>query len=80
MKKIIAILVLALLASAVTFAQKVSTEVKSKKHLSSSILPWMRTDKPRQEGMEFCSAVHAYEIDQALTFVRDGKELSHYEK
>ena len=25
----------------------------------------------------FCSAVHAYEISETLTFVKDGKELSH---
>lgn len=28
----------------------------------------------------FCSAVHAYEIDETLTFVKDGKELPHYLK
>lgn len=26
----------------------------------------------------FCSAVHAYEIDETLTFVKNGKEFSHY--
>ena len=25
----------------------------------------------------FCSAVHAYEISETLTFVKEGKELSH---
>lgn len=25
----------------------------------------------------FCSAVHAYEIDETLTLVKEGKELSH---
>ena len=25
----------------------------------------------------FCSAVHAYEISETMTFVKDGKELSH---
>lgn len=28
----------------------------------------------------FCSAVHAYEIEQTLTYVSGGKELSHYQK
>ena len=28
----------------------------------------------------FCSAVHAYEISETLTFVKDGKQLLHYEK
>lgn len=28
----------------------------------------------------FCSAVHAYEIHETLTFVKDGKQLSHYIK
>ncbi|QOG05011.1 hypothetical protein [Flavobacterium sp. MDT1-60] len=31
---------------------KVATNVKSEKHLSSSILLWMRSDKPRQAGMD----------------------------
>ena len=25
----------------------------------------------------FCSAVHAYEIEETLTFVKEGKQLSH---
>jgi hypothetical protein len=28
----------------------------------------------------FCSAVHAYEIEETLTFVKNGKELSSYQK
>ena len=59
MKKITAILILALLTSEVIFAQKVSTEIKSKKYLSSSILLWMRTDKPRQEGMDRWKGPHS---------------------
>ena len=59
MKKITAILILALLTSEVIFAQKVSTNVKSKKYLSSSILLWMRTDKPRQEGMDRWKGPHS---------------------
>ncbi len=38
---------------------KVKTNVKSEKHLSSSILLWMRTDKPRQEGMDRWKGPHA---------------------
>ena len=38
---------------------KVATNVKSEKHLSSSILLWMRTDKPRQEGMDRWKGPHA---------------------
>ena len=38
---------------------KVKTNVKSEKHLSSSILLWMRTDKPRQEGMVRWKGPHA---------------------
>ncbi len=59
MKKITAILILALLTSEVIFAQKVSTNVKSEKYLSSSILLWMRTDKPRQEGMDRWKGPHS---------------------
>jgi hypothetical protein len=39
--------------------QKVSTKVKSEKHLSSSILLWMRTDKPRQAGMDRWKGPHS---------------------
>jgi hypothetical protein len=28
---------------------------------------------------EYVSAVHAYEVAEALTFVRDGKILPHYQ-
>ncbi len=38
---------------------KVKTNVKSERHLSSSILLWMRTDKPRQAGMERWKGPHA---------------------
>lgn len=42
-----------------TNAVNVSTKVKSEKHLSSSILLWMRTDKPRQAGMDRWKGPHA---------------------
>lgn len=42
-----------------TNPQKVSTKVKSEKHLSSSILLWMRTDKPRQAGMDRWKGPHS---------------------
>jgi hypothetical protein len=38
---------------------KVATKVKSEKYLSSSILLWMRTDKPRQDGMNRWKGPHA---------------------
>lgn len=38
---------------------KVATTVKSEKHLSSSILLWMRTDKPRQAGMDRWRGPHS---------------------
>ncbi len=38
---------------------EVKTNVKSEKHLSSSILLWMRTDKPRQEGMDRWKGPHS---------------------
>lgn len=38
---------------------KVATNVKSEKHLSSSILLWMRTDKPRQAGMDRWKGPHS---------------------
>jgi len=38
---------------------KVATTIKSEKHLSSSILLWMRTDKPRQAGMDRWKGPHA---------------------
>lgn len=42
-----------------TNLQKVSTQVKSETHLSSSILLWMRTDKPRKAGMDRWKGPHA---------------------
>ena len=42
-----------------TNAVKVATNVKSEKHLSSTIPLWMRTDKPRQEGMDHWKGSHA---------------------
>ena len=42
-----------------TSPKKVATSVKSEKHLSSSILLWMRTDKPRQAGMDRWKGPHA---------------------
>ncbi|MDZ7650726.1 MAG: strictosidine synthase [Cytophagales bacterium] len=66
MKKIIFLLALCLSTTANIFAQhatskpkKVETDVKSEKHLSSSILLWMRTDKARQEGMDRWKGPHA---------------------
>jgi len=66
MKKIATILLLSLVTGPGTFAQnavtnpvKVSTEVKFSKHLSSSILLWMRTGKPRQEGMDRWKGPHS---------------------
>jgi hypothetical protein len=66
MKKIKALLLHALTGVTATFAQtqnskplKVSTEIKFEKHLSSSILLWMRTDKPRQAGMDRWKGPHA---------------------
>lgn len=38
---------------------KVKTSVKSQKHISSSILLWMRTDKPRKDGMDRWKGPHA---------------------
>lgn len=40
-------------------AKKIATDVKSEGHLSSSILLWMRTDKPRQAGMDRWKGPHA---------------------
>lgn len=66
MKKIIALLTLRLvidinaLAQTTSVApQNVATDVKSKKYLSSSILLWMRTDKPRQAGMDRWKGPHS---------------------
>ena len=66
MKKIIVLSIFSLVAFTVSFAQqteikanKVSTHVKTEKHLSSSILLWMRTDKPRQAGMDRWKGPHS---------------------
>lgn len=66
MKKTIAILLLSFVAGTLSFAQngaskpkKVATNVQSEQHLSSSILLWMRTDKPRQEGMDRWKGPHS---------------------
>jgi hypothetical protein len=66
MKKIKSLLFHILTGVTTAFAQtqnsnplKVSTEIKFEKHLSSSILLWMRTDKPRQEGMDRWKGPHA---------------------
>lgn len=39
--------------------QNIHTNTKSEKHLSSSILLWMRTDKPRQAGMDRWKGPHS---------------------
>ncbi|MES2284075.1 MAG: strictosidine synthase [Bacteroidota bacterium] len=66
MKNIITTLLFSLVVSSGSFAQnvvtnpiKVSTKVKSEKHLSSSILLWMRKDKARQAGMDRWKGPHA---------------------
>lgn len=66
MKKIKLSLLLVLMGTIGAFAQsqrvqpnKVATAVKSEKHLSSSILLWMRTDKPRQAGMDRWKGPHS---------------------
>lgn len=66
MKKIKLILLLILIGVTGAFAQSqfvkpnnVVTTVKSEKHLSSSILLWMRTDKPRQAGMDRWKGPHS---------------------
>ncbi len=59
----IKLLLLLVLGTIGAFAQsepkKVASEVKSEKHLSSSILLWMRTDKPRKEGMDRWKGPHS---------------------
>jgi hypothetical protein len=63
MKNINLLLLFVLIAATGAFAQskpnKVVTAVKSEKHLSSSILLWMRTDKPRQAGMDRWKGPHS---------------------
>ncbi len=64
MKKISLIIVLSIATFIGGYAQKakpvkVTTTVKSEKHLSSTIALWMRTDKPRQESMDHWKGSHA---------------------
>ncbi len=66
MKNLNLLLLLVFIGITSTYAQnqgskpnKVATSVKSEKHLSSSILLWMRTDKPRQAGMDRWKGPHA---------------------
>ncbi len=66
MKSIKVLLLLVLLGTGGAFAQnqesqpnKVVNSVKYEKHLSSSILLWMRTDKPRQAGMDRWKGPHS---------------------
>jgi hypothetical protein len=63
MKKINILLLLVFIVATSAFAQsntnKVATAVKSEKHLSSSILLWMRTDKSRQAGMDRWKGPHS---------------------
>jgi hypothetical protein len=64
MKKILCIVMLSIATSWGAFAQssgqaRVATTVKTEKHLSSSILLWMRTDRPRQAGMDQWKGPHA---------------------
>lgn len=64
MKRISLIILLGIPAFFNVYAQgakpvKIATNIKSDKHLSSSILLWMRTDKPRQEGMDRWKGPHA---------------------
>ena len=66
MKKLFIILSFILFTLAHVFAQSqapkpqnIETNVKADKHLSSSILLWMRTDKPRQAGMDRWKGPHA---------------------
>lgn len=63
-KKISLIIALIITTIFGTYAQtekpvKVKTNVKSEKHLSSTILLWMRTDKLRQESMKHWKGSHA---------------------
>jgi len=64
MKKISLIIILSITTIFGGFAQtakpvKVATNVKSEKHVSSSVLLWMRTDKPRQSRMDHWKGSHA---------------------
>lgn len=53
---------------------KVKTNIKSHKHLSSSILLWMRTDIPRQAGMDRWKGPHA-QIIAANKGIREYRQL-----
>jgi hypothetical protein len=97
-----------------------TVHVGEEKHFTSSILLWMRTDQPRQTGMDHwkgphdqrfhaspvlgfadaasresfftggaatclspmlaavASAIHAYDVSAALTFVSEGENLPAY--
>jgi len=64
MKSILLIIILSIITLFDVNAQraeplKVATNVKSEKHFSSSILLWMRTDKPRQAGMDRWKGPHS---------------------
>jgi hypothetical protein len=64
MKKISVLILLGISTFINAFAQnskpvKVGTNVNAEKHLSSSILLWMRTDKAREAGMDRWKGPHA---------------------
>lgn len=64
MKRISLAIILSMVTLLGAYAQnanpiKVATNVKSEKHLSSSVLLWMLTDKPRQSGMDHWKGSHA---------------------
>ena len=58
-KKLIPIFIMFLFFNTKSNAQKVATNVKSEKYLSSSILLWVRTDKPRQKSMDRWKGPHS---------------------
>ncbi len=63
-KKISLIIVLSIITCIGSYAQtakpiKVATNVKSEKHLSSSVLLWMLNSKPRQSSMDHWKGSHA---------------------
>lgn len=79
MNKIISIITIGLFLSVSVNAQntsseKVTTTIKSTKHLSSSILLWMRTDKPRQAGMDRWKGPHS-KIISANTGLYEYRQL-----
>jgi hypothetical protein len=63
-----------------------------RKHFTTSILLWVRTDQPRQKGMDHwkgpdahrlsrllapaVSAIRAYDVAATLTFVENGRVLA----